>query len=130
MNLFTHSAHNLCAGGSFFSDHDFFAATYNELESDYDSLIERCIGLFGDEHLCLKDIISEALEIIMKCPDRVQNNKEYFAYLSKLEDELVASIETLSKIDDISQGLIQLLGSIAERSEIRQYKIKQRLKNA
>ena len=37
MQIFAHTAHNLCARVPFFQDHEFFSDTYTALEGDYDS---------------------------------------------------------------------------------------------
>jgi DNA-binding ferritin-like protein len=49
MQIYAHTAHNLCARVPFFQDHAFFADTYSALEDDYDSVIERIIGTKGEQ---------------------------------------------------------------------------------
>jgi hypothetical protein len=59
MQLFAHSAHNLCHGSTFHEDHAFFGDAYGKFEGYYDSIIERLIGFGYESHLDLSQIIKE-----------------------------------------------------------------------
>jgi DNA-binding ferritin-like protein len=130
LQLFTHNAHNLCARSIFFGDHDFFGSSYGEAESDYDSLIERIIGIKGEvPELELKSLLSKVILKLEGAPSINQKeNKVFFVHQLKMEQNICSYIESLCKSAGLSQGEIQLLGDIAQRSQIRQYKIKQRCK--
>lgn len=130
LQLFTHHAHNLCGRVAFFSDHEFFGSSYGELEGDYDSLIERIIGTKGEvPELELKALLSMVGSKLIDAPSVGQKeNKIFFQYQLKHEQIICKYIEQLCKTGGLSQGQVQLLGDIAQRSEIRQYKIKQRCK--
>mgnify|MGYP001605842147 CR=1 FL=1 len=45
MQFYAHEAHNLCSGDTFFSDHDHLGGLYSAYEGEYDSVIERMVGL-------------------------------------------------------------------------------------
>lgn len=129
MQLYSHSAHHLCARVAFFQDHEFFSETYQQLESGYDSVIERIIGIYGEESLNLQELMMEVLEQTKDCPSiGVKENKTFYEYQLKFEKELCQLVEQLCKNPKITQGTIQTIATISELSEIRQYKIKQRLK--
>lgn len=128
MQLFTHNAHNLVSRVPFFQDHEFFGEVYPALENDYDSVIERTIGLMGEQATGL-DSLPEKLAIKLKQYPSigVKENSVFYQSLLSLELELCKIIsEELTK--KVSPGTEQLLGEICNQSEMRQYKIKQRLK--
>lgn len=128
MNLFTHSAHNLCAGPMFFQDHEFFGVVYAEIELDYDMLAERTIGVIGEEPLELSELIKEAAQILSDCPSvGVDDNRTFYKHLLAYEMKLNNVVENICRVKGVSQGTIQLLGNIADKSEARVYKIKQRI---
>lgn len=123
LQLYTHNAHNLLGGPTFFQDHEFLGELYPVYESEYDSIVERIIGL-GKEI----DLIStqqQAVDALKKC-SQPKSYKDCYAEILKYEQMLCSMVEKLVK--DSSQGTIQLLGDAANKSEMRQYKIKQRLK--
>lgn len=129
IQLFAHSAHHLVARTPFFQDHEFFGDLYKEAESDYDSVIERIIGLHGEEHVELNSILAEVVQKVANCPSiGVKENKAFYEYQLQFEKELCELIEVLCKNPQISQGTIQKIGDIADRSERRQYLIQQRIK--
>lgn len=129
MQMYAHSAHHLCARIVFMQDHEFFSETYQALEGGYDQVIERIIGLYGEDSLNLQSLIAEVQDKIKDCPSvGVKENKTFYEYQLKFEKELCDLVETLCKNPKITQGTIQTIATISELSEIRQYKIKQRLK--
>ena len=127
--LFTHSAHNLCARTPFHQDHAFFADSYSAFEDAYDSIAERIIGLYGEDSMELNRIMSEVAQKLQNCPSTgVKENKAFYEYQLQLEQELCSKVEAICKNPKASQGVIQTCGTLCEQSEIRQYKIKQRIK--
>lgn len=128
MQLFTHGAHNFCARTPFFSDHEFFNQTYLGLEEDYDSVIERMIGLFGEDSIQYLTLHSEVCEKLSHLPSiGVKENYDFFQALLLLEHELCLKVKDYIT-QDCTAGTEQLLGEICNKSEIRQYKEKQRTK--
>jgi DNA-binding ferritin-like protein len=120
MQFYAHEAHNLCSGDTFFSDHDFFGGLYPTYESDYDSVVERMIGL--DMKVDINTLNMGAAELLKSA--KFKNAKQSFQTLLKTEKLLCKTIEEY--LEKYSEGTKQLLGEICNQSEIRQYKLKQR----
>lgn len=119
--LLAHNIHNTTFGPSFFADHAFFGDFYEQASSQYDSVIERMIGLGLPFDLVniQKDAVKEL--------EQVQTKDNYFILLLSIENELIAEIDQIVKTDkSLSQGTIQLLGDIANQAEINVYKLGQR----
>lgn len=120
MQLYTHICHNSLGGETFLQDHEFFAELYAGYEADYDSVIERMIGLGEDLDLVKihKDAISE-----LKTPKSLE---EAYKEILSCEEELIAACQKLAK--SASLGTENMLAGLADKSEARIYKLKQRLK--
>jgi DNA-binding ferritin-like protein len=129
MQMYTQQAHNLCGRVPFFQDHEFFSETYEQLESDYDSVFERTVGLYGEQSsLELSNLVSlVSSKLKDKSTIGQKENSIYFSTLLEMEKELCVLIEK-KVTSKASEGTKQLIGEIANKSEMRQYKIKQRLK--
>ena len=128
MQLFYHNAHNLCFGPVFFADHSAFSDFYGELEGCYDSAAERGIGLFGKQTLDMMKIIPYVQEKLFKLPSfNAGVSKEFFQAGLNLESELYMLLESLIKSNKYTQGTINLFADMADKCEVRKYKIKQRL---
>jgi DNA-binding ferritin-like protein len=125
MQLFAHSAHHLSKGQTFFEDHSFFGDTYSAVEDDFDSVAERMIGL-GEEEMDVLEITTHAIAILKDSPSTDSSMEDFFNYQLKLEKHLCETIK--KSISSVSPGTEQLIGEIANKSEVRQYKLKQRLK--
>lgn len=129
MRIYAHSAHHLCSRVPFFQDHSFFGEVYPAMEDAYDSIIERIIGLYGEDSVELNRIVSEVAAKLQGCPSTgVKENKAFYEQQLKFEKELCSLVETICKNPKASQGVIQTVSTLGELSEIRQYKIKQRIK--
>lgn len=123
LQLYTHNAHNLLGGATFFQDHEFLGELYPVYETDYDNIVERTIGLKGTMDLiAIQKIAANQLEKTGQCTSYDQCFKE----LLNWEAILCTAIDKIAK--ESTQGTANLLADIADRSEMRQYKIKQRLK--
>lgn len=120
MQLYAHMAHNLCSGYTFVADHPFLAELYSGYEEDYDAVIERMIGL-GE-----KVDIPNIQKMAVKDLEAPESFEEAFKELLNCEKSLCKACEGLAK--DASLGTNNLLAGIADKSEMRQYKLKQRLK--
>ena len=55
------------------------------------------------------------------------SNEQFFEQQLAHEQQLGDMVDKLCKAKDVSEGTKQLLGNIADMSEVRCYKIKQRL---
>lgn len=129
MQLFTHNAHNMCARLAFFQDHEFFGETYKSIENSYDDVIERIIGLTSEDSvLSLQDIISRVDIKLKNAPSKsVKENLTFYTFLLEMETQLYVIIEKIITSKPTC-GTEQLVGEIANQCEMRQYKIKQRIK--
>lgn len=126
--LYLHHAHLLAKGALFMQDHAHLSDLYNEMESEFDSVCERMIGLDKEVELNLQTIMKSVNEKLASCNMNVKENKEYFQKQLQFEAEIRAKVEELVKAGGISQGTIQMLGDVANKSEIRTYKLKRRIK--
>jgi DNA-binding ferritin-like protein len=127
MNIYSQSAHHLVKGTPFHSDHAFFGDVYDALIDAYDSVAERIVSLYGEEPLKLDVVMSMAMSKIADAPSvGVMDNKVFYEYQERLESrlrDLVAKIIATG----VSPGVEQLIGEIANQSEMRSYLIKRRL---
>jgi DNA-binding ferritin-like protein len=127
MNIYSQSAHHLVKGTPFHSDHAFFGDVYDALIDAYDSVAERIVSLYGEEPLKLDVVMSMAMGKIADAPSvGVMDNKVFYEYQERLESrlrDLVAKIIATG----VSPGVEQLIGEIANQSEMRSYLIKRRL---
>lgn len=123
LQLYAHNAHNLLGGPTFFSDHAFLGELYTTYESDYDAVVERTIGFKGTiDLISIQKIAVQQLEKTGQC----KTFQECFGLCLKWEETLCKTIEKIAK--DSTQGTTNMLADIADRSEMRQFKLKQRLK--
>lgn len=122
MQFYAHNAHNLVSGNSFFSDHSFLGDLYDTYSSIYDDVIERMIGLgVKIDAPTLVKIQVEAVNKLSKADNNI------FTTLLSLESEACQMIQSYISVNELSEGTRQMLGDICDKSEIRQYKIKQRV---
>jgi DNA-binding ferritin-like protein len=124
LQLFTHNAHNIVKGAVFFQDHEFLGETYPVYESDYDSVVERIIGLSDMKMEELLQIQMMALQKLKTYSMNQPDNKSYLNIILQMEKELCSLITSM--IADKTEGTKQMLGDICDRSEVRQYKLRQR----
>lgn len=128
LQLYAHAAHNLAKHAVFFQDHEFLSEIYNTAEEDYDSVVERMIGIMGPESLDLKQITMTAASKMAQMPLDVKNNAEVLSAILSEEIYVCSHIENFVRSGNLTVGFEQLLGDIANKSEMRQYKLKQRLR--
>lgn len=125
LQLFYHYCHNLVSGKSFFQDHKAFKDFYQQTESDYDRLAEYLIAELGKKAFSAssvnKVLFKELSDIDidkMCCCDMYEKALELEADYNKM----------LTKLDKLGKlGLKNLVGDLAEKSDVRVYMIKQRL---
>lgn len=129
MKICYHNAHHLASRIAFFSDHEALGGFYEELDGDYDSLVERTIGLIGSDMANLSLIMSGVMQKIPGCPStKAANNGDHFKYGLQMETELTMLVEAICKSPECKESTKQLISEIGNKSEMRQYKIKQRIK--
>jgi len=124
--LFTHHAHLVVKGSLFNQDHEFLSDIYQELESDFDAVSERMIGLGKEAEYSLPIITQKIAEKLKSAPTSVKENKDFFKYQLELEKQICQQVNALCKTP-ISEGTKQLIGDVGNRSEIRQYKLSRRI---
>lgn len=128
MQMFSHSAHLLCARTVFFQDHEFFGSVYGQAEGYFDSLSERMIGLGQEEQLKLQSVMSAVCQKLASAPCcGVKENKEYYSFLLSQAEEACKLCDQLCK-GDTSEGTKNLIAGIADELEVLKYKISRRLK--
>ena len=128
MHLYSQTAHHLVARSPFHSDHAFFGEVYEAMSDAYDGVAERIIGLLGEEALKPQTLLLEVNEKLKMSPSiEVKENKVFYEFHLVLEKELCQKI-TITIQAGVTPGVEQLIGELANQSEIRQYKIKQRIK--
>jgi len=119
-----HNFHNFAKGYSFFADHKFLGSLYGTYEEAYDALVERTIGSGKD--IDLRDITSQAAERAAAFSAESMSCDEMFATLQSMEESICAWVKTYTP--GASIGTVNLLAGLADASEARQYKLKQRVK--
>lgn len=121
--LYAHMAHNLTTGCSFFSDHEAFKSFYEEYEEGYDDVVERIIGLTGDCDITA--ITKGACDIVEKT--KFKDTMHAYSVLLATEKSLCEVCTAENK--KATLGTQNLLQGIADKSEMRQYKIQRRIKD-
>ena len=123
--LYTHNAHNAAHGPTFLEDHEFLGELYPAYESAYDSLVERMIqqGAPVDFSAILANAVSgmNGLADPALFPDTM-----IFAVIQNLERQICAEIDAI--LEAQTTGTQNLLAGLADESEMRQYKVGQRIK--
>ena len=122
--LFQHNLHNTVSRIAFFSDHEYLSGAYEESLDAYDGVIERMIGKDMNPDLVMIQVM--AVEKLKKLPSATKDNTEAFNILLALEQELCQLIEKYVIEKKPMQGCLQLIGDIANASEVRIYKLKRR----
>lgn len=123
--LTAHNMHNLVKGCTFFEDHEHLGELYGAYEVAYDDVIERCIGL-GDMPN-LGEITRAACAKSCQYDVSGMKSEQMFLILLDMESsirQLAAKYNT-----GASLGTQNFLQGLADSSEQRTYKLKQRTKN-
>lgn len=125
--LFAHNAHNLVSGALFMQDHNYLGELYPTYEEAYDSVVERIIGLYGKGSVDLLKLQLDATQKLAAYNHNLPDNKTFFSVLLECEQEMCKHIEQLVEVPGVTQGTINLLADLADKSEARQYKLKARI---
>ena len=120
MQFYAHIAHNKLGGETFFQDHVFLGELYEAYEAAYDIVIERMIGL--DEAVDLAKVQKDAAKDLAE----PKSYEACFKEILTCEADLCKALEKMSK--EVTLGTNNMLAALADDSEARQYKLKQRLK--
>lgn len=125
MQLFAHNAHLITKGQTFYQDHEAFGEMYPAYEKAFDGLVERTIGLGGEYNpeASFKQV-SEFMAPTWDCTD----TEKCFEKALDFEKRICTDITDILTRMDVTQGVSNFLQGLADESESRQYKLKQRLK--
>lgn len=124
LNILGHICHFEASRIVFMQDHLFLAELYEAAEENYDAIVERCIGT--GIKIDIQDINAAAAARVKGMKIGADNSAKLAQCLA-MEQETTTMIDKLVKAGGISYGTETLLGDIANESEVRQYKLKQRL---
>lgn len=125
--LFYHYCHNLTHGPMFLSYHDLFESFYKEVESHYDKIIEYTIADLGISAIDTQ-VINKAIQAqLEKYKVEEMTAQEMIERSLEIENDLYKDLEELA--DNSRLGLENALGTIAEASDVRSYKLKQLLRS-
>ncbi len=123
LQLYYHYCHNLTKGPSFNADHELFKSFYESADSEYDRMVEYHIAAFGSLE---SDTVTKQVAVLLDGLSVEQmSTDEMFANGLKMEYDLYQDLTSIEEGSPI--GFRNLLGDISESSDVRQYKIKQRL---
>lgn len=125
LQMYYHNCHNLVAGPTFVADHGLFNDFYDQAEGHYDSVIEYMIATLGGQALDTALLIRAVCEELEKHQVEDMEVETMFMVALALEAEMYEDVTELEKNGPI--GLRNLLGDIGQSSDVRKYKIKQRL---
>jgi len=135
MQLWYHAAHHVTRGTGFFGDHaDAYGGFYEALTEDFDSAVEKAIGLTNDEEMANPCKITEmALQVLHKfpCPPTLTALALASAALEmeKAHNELVSAMfHELESAGCLTLGLDDMLMATVNDHEGHIYKLQQRVK--
>ena len=133
--MWFHAAHHVTKGKGFAGDHNvLYSKIYETLGEDYDSLIEKGIGLYDEEQLACPILISNlASKIVCQFDSPANRVDEEIAHiglhiLNHHLNNLENLYQQLNNSQDFSIGFDDLLSSMANEYERYIYMLKQRLK--
>lgn len=125
MQLYYHYCHNLTSGPTFGSDHAMFNDFYSELACQYDQVAEYTVATIGVAKFDTVKISKAISMRLDKLSVEAMSPDKMFKEGLKLEKSLQ---EDLEEVDEKgSLGMKNLIGELAQTSDVRTYKIQQRL---
>jgi DNA-binding ferritin-like protein len=130
-----HAAHHATRGTGFNGDHELYAEIYGAMEDYYDTVVEKSIGLLGNESVAspLKVMVA-ACSILKLYPDPISMTslaiassgqkllKDYNLFLAQIDDSLKSTGE-------LTLGLNDFHAATASNIETFLYKLGQRIKS-
>jgi hypothetical protein len=119
LQLYAHNAHNLTRGESFFGDHEFLGELYEAYTAGYDGVVELLIG-----EGAVPDLQGFQVRAAQALAD--MGDGECFCSLLGAEGKLQEIVEEIAAAG-VDQGILQIVGSLAQESKARVYKLKQRM---
>lgn len=116
-HFLAHRGHLLTHGDTFYQDHKALAGLYEEYFDAYDDVVERMIGL--GEDVDVAKITAEAANM-----DKLLKQSDWFKTLLKREEMIQKECKTA--MEGATEGTKNLLAGLADQSEMRAYKLRQR----
>lgn len=135
MQLWFHGAHHLTRGQSFSGDHvNLYGRIYQTIEDQIDGVIEKAIGLFGDELGCPLHITEKALEIMSEYPSPIEMNSSGLGAIGlQLEKDFLKFSQnfynSLKNSGAMTLGLDDMIMATANAHETHVYLLQQRIKS-
>jgi DNA-binding ferritin-like protein len=128
MQFFAHIGHNNVTGPTFTEDHEWLGELYGTYEGAYDGLVERMIGLDTEPDLFrITDSANAVLQSANGIDTYVAGGHDWFGALLLWEQEVCGLVEQGMKDPSITEATKNFIAGLADESEQRQYKLKQRL---
>ena len=136
MQLWFHAAHHLTRGTSFSGDHvNLYGKIYQAIEDQIDGVIEKAVGLFGDEMACPLNVTEKALEIMSEYPSPIELKSAGQAAVGlQIERDFLkfsqAMYDALKRANAMTLGLDDMIMANANAHESHVYLLQQRIKSA
>jgi hypothetical protein len=136
MQLWFHGAHHLTRGESFSGDHvNLYGKIYQAIEDQIDGVIEKGIGLFGDECGCPLHITEKSLEIMSEYPSPIELTPSAQAAIGlQIEKDFLkfsqAFYDELKRMGAMTLGLDDMIMANANAHESHVYLLQQRIKSS
>lgn len=120
-----HNMHNEASRVAFLPDHDYLGEIYGKAEGQYDSVVERMMGL--SQPIDLKNVQMMAVQKL-NAVGPSKDDTAMFGTILGVNKQILNLIEMMCKSGKLSQGTLQLVGGIADEIEGEGYKLVQRTK--
>lgn len=131
-----HAAHHVTKGTGFGGDHvNIYGRIYTELEEDFDEIVEKGLGLTGDETLAdPASILSQAAGQLSQYPQPTNQDAELIARnaleIARVYISFIESIYIQFEACGMSLGLDDLIQGFANKYETYVYLLQQRTRQA
>lgn len=125
IQLFYHYCHNLVHSESFHEDHAFFGAAYKAFDTYYDQLVEYFVALYTHK----KFKTAEISEAVCKLLENVKIEEmcccDMYEAAIKIEQDFQTCLVKVNSKGSL--GLQNTVQGMATESDVRLYKMKQRI---
>ena len=125
LQLYYHYCHNLVTGCAFHSDHSFFGASYAALEGSYDSLVEYFIAIYGNSVFSTKEITELTCDELEDLEMNSMSAEGMYQLAVTFEQDFQMYLVDVNQVARL--GLQNAVQGMATESDVRLYKIRQRL---
>lgn len=132
MEVWFHGAHHVTGGIGFAGDHiNLYSKIYEDISDDFDSAVEKAVGLLNEDIACPKSIMSGANKIIasFETPCGKSSNDIAKIGLEIISDYIFSLTEIYNSLKDsesLTLGLDDFIMSMANDYEEILYLLKQR----